>query len=190
MNMSIFGTISTMAIVPPGIVVMWSGSSSSVPVGWLICDGTDGTPDLRSRFIIGAGSSYDAGAKGGSSVLQLSLSNLPSHTHNVTASFVGEPLASHTHGVADPGHSHSFLIYPSDTSGSITGGPPAQANGGHTNPIWGYTSASGTGIAISAASSGTPSGTVTTTIDFVGNGEPVSVLPPFYALLYIMKVSG
>lgn len=54
----------------PGMVIMWSGAVSEVPAGWALCDGTQGTPDLRSRFIIGADSNsgtgiFKAGNKGG-----------------------------------------------------------------------------------------------------------------------------
>ena len=40
--------------VPRGVIVMWSGTISNIPSGWALCDGTNGTPDLRNRFIIGA----------------------------------------------------------------------------------------------------------------------------------------
>ena len=50
---------------PSGGIVMWSGSVASIPSGWLLCDGTNGTPDLRNRFIVGAGSTYAVGATGG-----------------------------------------------------------------------------------------------------------------------------
>ena len=53
-------------IIPTGVIVMWSGSIASIPTGWLICDGTNGTPDLRNRFIVGAGSTYSVAGTGGS----------------------------------------------------------------------------------------------------------------------------
>ena len=52
--------------VPSGCILLWSGSTGSVPSGWLLCDGTNGTPDLRDRFIIGAGNNYAVNATGGS----------------------------------------------------------------------------------------------------------------------------
>ena len=51
-------------IVPKGIVVAWFGSTSVLPDGWALCDGTNGTPDLRDRFIVGAGASFTVGATG------------------------------------------------------------------------------------------------------------------------------
>ena len=51
--------------VPVGGVIMWSGAIVSIPDGWVICDGTHSTPDLRDRFVVGAGSAYAVAAAGG-----------------------------------------------------------------------------------------------------------------------------
>lgn len=51
--------------IPIGGIIMWSGSIESIPSGWLLCNGMDGTPDLRHRFIVGSGPSYAVGAIGG-----------------------------------------------------------------------------------------------------------------------------
>ena len=59
--------------VPVGTVVMWSGSYSSIPMGWQLCDGSNGAPDLRDRFIIGAGpGSKSVGATGGADEYSIS----------------------------------------------------------------------------------------------------------------------
>ena len=55
------------ALVPSGVVMMWSGSANAIPSGYVICDGNNSTPDLRNRFVIGAGDTYAVGATGGSS---------------------------------------------------------------------------------------------------------------------------
>jgi hypothetical protein len=70
-----------------GMIMMWSGSIASIPSGWLLCDGASGTPDLRNRFVVGAGSTYAVNATGGSADAVV-----VSHTHTAT--------------VTDPGHSH------------------------------------------------------------------------------------
>ena len=52
--------------LPKGVIVMWSGSMEEIPKGWSLCDGSSGTPDLRDRFVVGAGNSQQIGIKGGS----------------------------------------------------------------------------------------------------------------------------
>ena len=51
--------------VPSGGIIMWSGSIATIPTGWLLCNGSSGTPDLRNRFLVGAGSTYAVGGTGG-----------------------------------------------------------------------------------------------------------------------------
>jgi hypothetical protein len=99
-------TIATTAFalangIPSGAIVMWSGSIASIPSGWLLCNGASGTPDLRDRFVVGAGSAYAVAATGGNAN-----ATLVSHTH--------------TASVADPGHSHSATLQYSPQSGSAT----------------------------------------------------------------------
>ncbi|MBQ2870556.1 hypothetical protein IJE86_02520 [bacterium] len=66
---------------PIGGIIMWSGTT--IPTGWKLCNGQNGTPDLRDRFIVGAGSSYAIGAKGGASTVTLTASQIPPHRHLV-----------------------------------------------------------------------------------------------------------
>jgi hypothetical protein len=74
------GTTWTSAAAPTafltGMIILWSGSIASIPSGFALCDGTSGTPDLRDRFIVGAGSTYAVDATGGSAD-----ATLPTHTH-------------------------------------------------------------------------------------------------------------
>ena len=67
------------SVVPKGVIVMWSGAT--VPTGWALCDGTNGTPDLRNRFIVGAGDEYNMGAVGGSKEVALTIAQMPNHNH-------------------------------------------------------------------------------------------------------------
>ena len=78
--------------IPTGGIILWSGSIGSIPAGWVLCNGNNGTPDLRNRFIVGAGSTYAVDATGGSAD-----SVLPTHTHTATST------------VTDPGHAHSTV---------------------------------------------------------------------------------
>ncbi len=67
--------------VPSGVIVMWSGTLATIPDGWALCDGTNGTPDLRARFILGASAGQNPGGTGGSSSHSHSIG---SHYHSCT----------------------------------------------------------------------------------------------------------
>lgn len=98
-NLGISDGTNWIDIIPTGVIAMWSGSAASIPDGWYLCDGTNGTPDLSGRFIVGydAGDSdYDTvGNTGGSKTHTLTTAELPSHTHVVngkTATWAGGGL--------------------------------------------------------------------------------------------------
>src|SRR5690606_19438934 len=80
--------------IPIGGIIMWSGSIDSIPPGWALCDGRNGTPDLRDKFIVGAGQSYQVGNTGGRKEVTLTTSQLPTHTH--TASISSSGTHNHT----------------------------------------------------------------------------------------------
>jgi hypothetical protein len=82
--------IAAANLVPSGTIVLWSGSVASIPTGWVLCNGSNGTPDLRNRFVVGAGSTYAVAATGGSAD-----AIVVSHNHTATSN------------VTDPGHTHS-----------------------------------------------------------------------------------
>lgn len=70
-------------LLPSGIIVMWSGAADKVPGGWLLCDGKDGlTPDLRDRFIVGAGKNYSVRDQGGAESVALTTEEMPRHSHS------------------------------------------------------------------------------------------------------------
>ena len=119
---------ATTTQVPSGIVVLWSGASNAIPTGWSLCNGSGSTPDLRDKFIVGAGNNYAVNATGGSA-------NTPvvSHTHGIgNISGNSSNTGSHTHGSGNysssntGNHSHS-------QSGSGSGNTGSQsANHYHT----------------------------------------------------------
>lgn len=118
-------------IIPSGGIIMWSGSIASIPAGWLLCNGTSGTPDLRDRFVVGAGSTYAVAATGGSAN-----AIVVSHTHTAT--------------VTDPGHTHSYTAL--NTTGTHpTGTGSTEARGSVTSNTSG---SSTTGITVTNSTEG------------------------------------
>ena len=87
---------STASPIPTGVITMWSGSTGSIPTGWALCNGGNGTPDLRDRFVIAAGSAYAVGATGGSADAVV-----VSHTHTATSTDAG-----HSHNSAN----NNFMV--------------------------------------------------------------------------------
>lgn len=73
-------------VVPTGLIAMWSGRADAPPAGWALCNGENNTPDLRDRFIVGAGNEYYVGLKGGYKEVKLTVSQLPEHSHYLPVS--------------------------------------------------------------------------------------------------------
>jgi prepilin-type N-terminal cleavage/methylation domain-containing protein len=93
-------------LLPVGAIIMWSGTLSSMPTGWQLCDGTNGTPDLRGRFVMGVSSGENPGATGGSTT----------HTHTATASsstsqiWIDDNSGGTDYWGAPASHSHSITV--------------------------------------------------------------------------------
>jgi len=157
------GTTWTSAAPPAsfvtGMIILWSGSIASIPSGWALCNGSNGTPDLRDRFIVGAGSTYAVNATGGSAD-----AIVVSHTHTASS--------SSTSSVTDPGHSHSLI------------NQEAVGAGGQN----GYRDTGGTGATGTNTTGITVATTTTTTVNNAGSSGTNANLPPYYALAYIMKL--
>jgi hypothetical protein len=123
---------SSAAAIPSGFIGMWSGSVASIPTGWLLCDGSNGTPDLRDRFVIGAGSTHTPGATGGNKD-----AIVVSHTHTAT--------------VTDPGHNHTYLNDPVPAQHPT--GTGASDSRGQQNVTY-NTSTAATGVTVSNSTTG------------------------------------
>lgn len=94
-NSALIGS-GAAGLIPRGGIIMWSGSVASIPTGWYLCNGSNGTPNLTDRFIIGAGSTYAVAGTGGEALHTLSEAEMPAHVHT----FEGYPDA--------PGTSESY----------------------------------------------------------------------------------
>lgn len=97
--------------IPSGGIIIWSGSSASIPSGWYLCNGSNGTPDLRNRFLVGAGSTYAVGATGGSA---------------------DAIVVSHTHSATDSGHTHTTFNGSNLNSNVTNGGVAGTVTRGST----------------------------------------------------------
>ena len=141
-----FASAAAAAAFPVGGIIMWSGSIASIPSGWLLCNGASGTPDLRDRFIVGAGTTYVPGATGGANTNTLSIANLPAHTHTGSGTTANNNV-SHNHGFSattgdnNVGHTHtgSGTTSAQDTN-HVHSGTTGDNSVGHTHGF----SASGT----------------------------------------------
>lgn len=208
-------TAFVQAAIPSGVILLWSGSVASIPGGWALCNGSNGTPDLRNRFVVGAGSTYSVGNTGGADSVTLTSAQIPSHTHTVTTTgstsssgahthtFSGttgnmSANSSHTHTITDPGHTHKADFW---ASGNGTGYYSGTFGVPQEIPI--PTRSSTTGITINSTSvehthtySGTTASngahthtlTLTSTAANTGGGTSHENRPPYYALAYIMRL--
>ena len=110
--------ISGGGLIPSGLISMWSGTIANIPSGWVLCDGTNNTPDLSGRFVVGysgSGNYSSIGNTGGSDSRALESYNMPSHNHSGSIS------------ARDTNHTHSGTSYNNNQSHSHT----ASNNGDH-----------------------------------------------------------
>lgn len=149
-------------IVPSGCILAWSGAVSAIPDGWLLCDGTNGTPDLRGRFLLGAGGDYSVAAQGGSKTKTLTTANLPSHSHGSGS------LSTNSAGR----HSHTWACYGGSEDISVDDGAQEYR---------------GTKFANLTSTDGLHNHVVTGTTGNTGSGTAFDIMPPYYALCYIMR---
>jgi hypothetical protein len=149
--------------IPSGLISMWSGTIASIPSGWVLCNGSNSTPDLRNRFIIGAHS--DTAGVAYSTVTG-------SNTTSGGTKDAGVVSHTHTATVTDPGHLHAFLK--DDGSGGASESSTNYflgADGVYSPPT--NTATATTGISVANSTEGSS-----------GTNQN---LPPYYALAYIMK---
>ncbi len=107
---------TAVGVVPAGGIIMWSGSAANIPAGWALCDGQNGTPDLRDKFIVGAGGSYPVGGQGGTVTNNFSHNHVvDNHAHHIDVQFyncIGDCVDSRDKGNQDTGsdtHGHHLI---------------------------------------------------------------------------------
>lgn len=178
--------------IPTGLISMWSGAIGSIPTGWALCDGTNGTPNLVDRFVVAAGGSLTVGATGGQNSTTLSTANLPAHTHSFSASTNSQGNHSHSGSTNTTGN-HSHTVYSrKDSYGSGDGLTGADTNGNdeqvYTGKTGGITNTTGNhSHSFSTNTTGAHTHTVSGTTGSEGSGSSFDNRPEYYALAYIMK---
>ena len=169
------GPSGTDASLPQGVIVAWSGTEASIPSGWVLCNGSNSTPDLRNRFIVGAGtgSNYTPGNTGGSDSVSLTTAQMPSHSHSD-----GSLSASQISLTGDI----TKISECYNVAGGATGVFSKKNTG--NSPVTGSASNSPTaGVDFDASHSHPVSGSTGSN----GSGNSHENRPPYYALCWIMK---
>lgn len=156
-------SVESSSGIPQGSIIPWYGNLSSIPSGFALCNGQNGTPDLRDRFIVGAGSSYGLGWTGGANSVLLNESN----------------IANHRHYMFTPG----YRFMNGSWNGTYLNGATYVSMGGNA----GYGSCEEKYNMVPAINNAAPTVGLT---GFAGNGNPTAHenRPPYYSLYYIMKI--
>lgn len=167
-------------LMPTGTIVMWSGSINDIPQGWVLCDGTRGTPNLSDRFVLGTTTTDPDTLRTGGGDVVLADENLPLHFHSI------EHGHEHTLSVSPVTHEHGYSRTRTDIVGSQYESNTLERGG--ERGLWTGDSVSTGKIMLEIAGGvGNFSGSSAS----IGNETPVpiKVIPSFYKLVFIMKVS-
>ena len=150
-------------VIPVGGIIMWSGTDGSVPSNWQLCNGTNGTPNLIDKFIVGRGSAYAADSTGGTAD-----SVVVSHTHttNSTSKTLTGSIVKISEGFNVQGSATGVFTKTNDGNNTVT-------ESASTSPVSGVTF----------------DGTHTHGTDDPGVSGTNQNLPPYYAIAYIMRMS-
>ena len=145
------GLFSAPSTIPSGGIIMWSGTVATIPSGWYLCDGSNGTPDLRDRFIVGA-KQDDAGVAKTNitgSLTQSGDGTIPSHSHDAgTYSAASNGAHTHTSGIVSGGGGPAGVSGSKSTDTQYTF--DTSSAGAHTHTISGSSATSGTGTVVIA----------------------------------------
>ena len=174
------GTSVANALIPVGGIIMWSGSIAEAEAlsNWAICDGQNGRPDLRDKFVLGVGSSVAGSTapvndQGGTNSYTLALNQMPQHKHDVSDS-------GHTHSITDPGHAHTWQRQDSQINAGYRPWPANNNDCVSTNV---NTSNESTGI------TGTQNGNANISESLKGGTTSIENRPAYWSLCYLMRTS-
>lgn len=180
--------------LPRGIITMWSGATNAVPSGWALCDGNNGTPNLKDRFIVGAGQSYGVGNTGGNwtqtpsvwtnaagtgiqvAGTAINTSQMPWHTHSGS---VGSDASIRVQNSIQSSSAGEWLA--DDSFGSV-GWSPSPVR----KPLKEFSAS----LSISGTGGNQPHyhGVTDNGHAHTAAASAIDVRPPYYALAFIMKL--
>ena len=160
-----------------GMIMLWSGSTGTIPSGWALCNGSNGTPNLRNRFVVGAGSTYAVNATGGSAN-----ATLVSHNHTASTSVATKTGLTGTLTLKNRGGSSYNNSLMAASTGSVSRLTSGQGNYGEG---WEGEGGSGSSKATFALNH---NHSASTSVNSAGSSATNANLPPYYALAYIMKL--
>ncbi|HEY4252306.1 MAG TPA: hypothetical protein VGM87_13930 [Roseomonas sp.] len=183
-------------LVPAGLIAMWKGAENVVPTGWALCDGTNGTPNLRDKFISAAGPTRAAGSSSGANSATANTTAVGAHSHGGGTGATGlteAQMPSHQHGGATDAqgfHDHALPLSVAayglaGGNGGLTaltglnGSIRTEGSGNHAHGIVTDFRGSGQGHAHSIAADGGHAHSVT-----------VATVPIYFALAFIMKLAA
>jgi hypothetical protein len=169
-------------IVPISGIIGWNGTNENVPNGWMLCDGSNGRPNLNDDSYILGSSSGNTGDGGGSNTI--TVDNLPSHNHTFSGSFSSDPAGGHFHSITDPGHSHTIKTV--DPGAGVTYTNP-QTNTRDSTYDYIKTDSQTTGISINAVADHTHTITGSGTISNTGGG--VDFQPKYRKIKFIIRIA-
>ena len=184
------GADGSNASIPSGVIWMWSGTIATIPAGFALCDGTNGTPNLLDRFVLSVPTSgTDPGAIGGAHSYSLSVAQLPAHSHNASGTTAADGDHGHTGSTStDGGHTHTLPGFhlTGDPAGPIAWynwSNPAKAVNTNT------TSSEGAHAhTLNVNNAGTHSHGFNVTTSSTGTGSAINNQLAYYALAFIMKL--
>jgi microcystin-dependent protein len=172
---------------PRGTIVMWNGTLGTIPTGWVVCDGGNGTPNLLNRVPWGAAADSQVNTYGGFNLQTLTPSQMPVHTHGYADNGHAHSISDygHVHPVTDYGHVHTF---PAGIPGAVVGnqlnlsGAPNVQALTQTNPA-----ASNIAVAIAQSNIVVNGSGIGIAIQNAGGGQAFDNRPAFASVWFIMK---
>ena len=173
--------------VPDGIIIMWYGNLLEIPDGWALCDGTNGTPNLLDKFIVGAGNNYAVGSTGGVTTVTLTSPQLPVHSHPYS-SVVVSPAGAHSHTLTYSSTGDHFHSYPQLLLTNASGRPFAAQPGNHLGPTTTTSAGDHTHPTFNSPSDNSHTHAVTATLAPAGGTDEHNNIPPYYGIAFLMRI--